>query len=78
MILGVILIAMARENDRARVRLGTPFLILILPTLLLQMSRFSEQVNWTNATLWVGLAFVALICMCGLYLATGNWRESLS
>jgi len=78
MILGVILIAMARENDWARVRLGTPFLILLLPTLLLQMSRFSEQVNWANPVLWVGLAFVALICTCGLYLATGSWRESMS
>jgi len=78
MILGVILIAMAYENDRARVRLGTPFLILILPTLLLQMSRFSEQVNWASPTLWIGLAFIALICVCGLYLATGSWRGSMS
>ena len=78
MILGVILIAMARENDRARVRLGTPFLILILPTLLVQMSRFSEQVSWASPSLWIGLAFITLICVCGLYLATGSWRESMS
>jgi len=77
-ILGVILIAMARENDRARVRLATPFLILILPTLLIQMSRYSNEVDWANLTLWIGLTFAVLICLCGLYLATGSWRASLS
>lgn len=77
MILGVILIAMAGENDRARVRFGTPFLILILPTLLIQMLRYSDQVNWANPTLWVGLTFATAICLCGFYLALGNWQESL-
>jgi hypothetical protein len=78
MILGVILIAMARENNRARVRFATPFLILILPTLLIQMSRYSDQVNWASLTLWVSLTLAAVICLCGIYLAMGNWRESLS
>ncbi|HLA07536.1 MAG TPA: hypothetical protein VJ022_08835 [Anaerolineales bacterium] len=77
MILGVILIAMARENDRARVRFGTPFLILILPTLFIQMSRYTDQVNWSNPVLWISLIFLAVICVCGIVLATGNWQESL-
>jgi hypothetical protein len=77
MVVGAILIAMLRENDRARVRLGTPILILILPTLLLQMSRFADQVNWANPTLWVGLTIAAVLCVCGVYLAMGSWRESL-
>lgn len=78
MILGVVLISMARENDKARVRFATPFLILLLPTLLLQMSRFADQVNWGNSTLWVSLTIAAVVCGCGIYLAMGNWRESLS
>jgi hypothetical protein len=77
MILGAVLISMVRENDKARVRFATPFLILILPTLLLQMSRFADQVNWGNATLWVGLTVAAVMCVCGLYLSIGNWQESL-
>jgi hypothetical protein len=78
MISGVLLISMVRENDKARVRFGTPFLILVLPSLLLQMSRFADQVDWANLTLWIGLIFAAVMCACGLYLATGNWRESLN
>lgn len=77
MILGVVLISMMRENDKARVRFATPFLILILPTLLLQMSRYADQVNWGNSTLWVGLTIAAVMCVSGIYLAIGNWGESL-
>jgi hypothetical protein len=77
MILGVVLISMVRENDKARIRFATPFLILILPTLLLQMSRYADQVNWANSILWIGLTIAAVMCICGLYLAIGNWRESL-
>lgn len=78
MISGVLLISMLRENDKARVRLGTPFLILVLPTLLLQMSRFADQVSWASPTLWVGLILAAVMCVCGLILAMGSWRESLN
>jgi hypothetical protein len=78
MISGVLLISMVRENDRSRVRFATPFLILVLPTILLQMSRFANQVNWTNTTLWIGLILAAVMCGSGLYLAMGNWRESLN
>jgi hypothetical protein len=77
MILGVVLISIVRENDKARVRFATPFLILILPTLLLQMSRFADQVDWGNSTLWIGLAIAAVTCVCGILLALGNWAESL-
>ena len=77
MILGVVLISMVRENDRARVRFATPLLILVLPTILLQMSRFADQVDWSNTTLWFGLAIAAVLCVCGIYLAIGNWGESL-
>jgi hypothetical protein len=77
MILGVVLISIVRENDKARVRFATPFLILVLPTLLLQMSRFADQVDWGNSTLWIGLIITAILCVCGVILALGSWRESL-
>lgn len=77
MILGVVLISMVRENDKARVRFATPFLILLLPTLLLQMSRFAEQVDWGNSTLWISLTIAAILCVCGVILSFGSWRESL-
>ena len=77
MLLGAILLSMARENDTARIRFGTPFLILLLPTLLIQMRRFADQVNWANGLLWIGLVFAAGMGLCGLYLAIGDWRESL-
>jgi hypothetical protein len=68
---------MVRENDKARIRFGTPFLILLLPTLFIQMTRYSDQVNWANPTLWFGLLLAAVMGVCGLYLAIGNWQESL-
>jgi hypothetical protein len=76
-ILGVLMIGMVRENDKARVRLGTPILFLLLPTLLIQLIRFANEVNWANLTLWLGLVLSAIIGLCGLYLAMGNWQESL-
>jgi len=76
--LGLILISMARENDTARVRLATPFLFLILPTLLLQLLRHADQVDWTNPVLWIGLTVAAAIGLSGLLLARGSWRESLN
>ena len=78
MILGVMLLAMLRENDKARVRLGTPLLILLLPTLLIQLTRFANEVNWVSPTLWLGLILAAIIGLCGLYLAIGSWKESLT
>jgi hypothetical protein len=77
MIVGAILLAMVRENDKARVRLGTPILILLLPTLLIQMARFANEVNWANPVLWLGLILFTVIGLCGIYLATGSWKEAL-
>lgn len=77
MAVGTLLLSMVHENDRTRVRLATPMLILLLPALLVQMARYSSQVNWSNPMLWVGLGFFALIGLCGLYLANGSWRNAL-
>ncbi len=78
MIVGVILLTMVRENDKARVRLATPMLILLLPTLLIQMARFANEVNWANPMLWLGLILAAILGLCGSYLAIGSWKESLT
>ena len=75
---GTLMLWMSRENDRRRVRLATPMLILALPAVLMQMSRFAEQVNWGSPVLWIGLLLFAIVSFCGLYLASGSWREALN
>jgi hypothetical protein len=75
---GTLMISMSRENNRTRARLATPTLILILPVLLMQMSRFAEQVNWGSPVLWIGLLLFTIVGFCGLYLANGSWREALN
>lgn len=74
---GTIMLWMAREKERTRVRLATPMFILILPALLMQISRFAAQVNWSSPVLWVGFLLTAIVGFCGLYLANGSWREAL-
>ena len=74
---GTIMLWMSRENDRTRVRLATPMLILILPALLVQIGRFAGQVNWGSPVLWIGLLLFAIVSFCGVYLANGSWREAL-
>lgn len=75
---GTLMISMARENDRIRVRLATPMLILLVPVLLMQMLRFANEVNWGSPVLWIGLLLLAVAGFCGLYLANGSWREALN
>jgi hypothetical protein len=74
---GTIMLAMYFENNSTRARLATPMFILILPTLLLQMIRYTDQVDWGNLVLWIGLILFGIIGFCGLYLANGGWREAL-
>jgi hypothetical protein len=76
-IVGVLMFSIRRDNNRTRARLATPMLILILPTILLQLTRFSDEVNWSSATLWLGLILFAIAGLCGLYLAMGSWRDAL-
>ena len=75
---GTIMLSMSRENDQTRSRLATPMLILILPALLLQMTRYANEVNWSNPLLWMGLILFAIVGFCGLYIAKGSWRDALS
>jgi hypothetical protein len=77
-IVGVLMLSMYRENHRTRSRLAIPMLILILPTLLLQLTRFSNEVNWASPTLWFGLILFAIAGFCGIYLAIGSWRDAMN
>jgi hypothetical protein len=77
MAVGALMLAVRLENSRSRARLITPMFILLPPLLLVQMLRYSDQVNWNNAVLWSGLGLLTLIGLAGLYLAWGSWRKVL-
>jgi hypothetical protein len=77
-VVGTIMLWISRENNRTRARLATPMLILILPALLMQILRFAEQVDWSSPVLWTGFLLFAIVGFCGLYLASGSWREALN
>jgi hypothetical protein len=77
-VIGGIMFAMSRENHRTRSRLATPMLILVLPALLLQMSRYASEVDWSNPMLWIFLVLFAVVGFCGLYLANGSWRAAMN
>ena len=77
-LVGVLMLFIRHENKRTRSRLATPMLIFILPALLLQMSRYADQVDWANPLLWLGLSLFAIVGLCGVYLAIGNWREAMN
>lgn len=75
--IGTILLSMARENDRDRVRVVTPTLILLLPAVAAQAARYWDQVDTGSVRFWTVLAYLVALCACGVYLALGNWRETL-
>lgn len=75
---GTIMLSMRKENSRTRSRLATPMLMLVLPAILMQIGRFSNEVNWASPALWIGLTIFALTGLCGLYLALGSWRDGLT
>lgn len=74
---GTLLLSIARENDRDRVRVVTPTLVLLLPAVGLQMARYWDQVDTSCFRLWTTVGYLALVFACGVYLARGGWRETL-
>jgi hypothetical protein len=74
---GTLLLSIRRENDRDRVRLVSPFLVLLLPFMALQLSRYWDQVDTGNVRFWTGLVLLAVLAACGAYLTRGGWRASL-
>ncbi len=76
--IGTLMLSVSRENNKTRSKLAAPMLILAFPVLLIQLTRFSNEVNWNAPTLWLGLIIFAVIEFCGLYLAAGSWRDAFS
>jgi hypothetical protein len=75
---GALMLSMARENDRTRVLLAVPMLVLMFPMVTLQLARFAGQVNFANPALFVGYAIMLVAGVIGLYLARGNWVKALT
>jgi hypothetical protein len=72
---GTLMLSMARENDRLRVLVGVPLLIIMFPAVTLQIARFSEQVNFANTALFLVYGIMLVAFAIGLYLARGDWRQ---
>lgn len=77
LLLGLLLLSAARENDRDRVRLISPFLVLLLPIAAFQVHRFPEQVDWSHPRLWIATALLAAVAGLGGALFGGSWRRTL-
>jgi hypothetical protein len=69
-----LMLSMAYENDRTRVLLGTPMLILIFPVVTIQIARYADQVNFANVALFVFYGITLIAFALGIYLARGDWR----
>lgn len=74
---GVLLLAMAREDDRTRCRLASLMLLFALPALVVQILRFRGDVDAAHPSLWIGLTLFAVAWLVGLALARGSWRAAL-
>jgi hypothetical protein len=74
---GAMLLSAAHENDRARVRILSPLFVLLLPAVVVEVARFSGQVDWSHPGVYGGLAVLVLIFAIGLYLARGSWRQTM-
>jgi hypothetical protein len=77
LLVGTMMLSMARENDRDRARLISPFLILLLPVAAFQVNRFSEQVDWSHPAIEVFGALFAAAAAIGVVLFSGSWRRTL-
>lgn len=77
LLLGSMLLSMARENDRDRVRILSPFLILLLPAVAFQLRRFPEQVDWSHPRIAIVLAVLAPVTALGIHLCRGSWSRTL-
>ncbi|HEX2053955.1 MAG TPA: hypothetical protein VHJ78_09565 [Actinomycetota bacterium] len=77
LVLGTLLLSIARENDRDRVRIASPVLILLLPAVAVQLVRFGDQVDFGHPRLWANFAVFAVLAVAGIYLARGDWRTTM-
>ena len=75
--LGVMMISVARENDRTRARIVSPFFVLLLPAIVFEVARYPDQVNWTDPAVYGGIVALVLIFALGIYLIRGDWRRTM-
>jgi hypothetical protein len=75
--LGVLLLSCARENDRTRCRIISPFFALLLPAIALELWRFADQVTWSHPTIYAGIGVLTAVFAIGVYLARGDWRRTM-
>lgn len=77
LLLGLFMLSAWRENDRDRARLVSPFFILLLPVVVLQVMRFGEQVDAAHPRVTIGVALLAIVAILGGALFRGSWRATL-
>jgi hypothetical protein len=75
--LGILLMSCARENDRTRCRIISPFFLLLLPAIAIELWRFSDQVSWSHPTIYAGLVLLAVVFALGVFLVRGDWRRTM-
>lgn len=63
LVVGLLQVGMAWEGDRRRARVATTMLIVLPFALVFQLVRFRDQVDWSNAALWVLLVDVAAVAV---------------
>lgn len=76
--LAALMLSMARENDRTAVLFAVPMLLLILPTVTVQIGRFADQVNFANVALFILYGFTLVAFVLGVFLLRGDWKRALS
>ena len=72
-----LMLSMAYENDRTRVLVGVPMLILIFPVVTIQIARYADQVQFANVALFVFYGITLVAFALGIYLARADWRRAL-
>ena len=75
--IGTVLLSVARENDRDRVRVTSPLFVLLLPAVVVQVARYRDQVDASSVRFWTILVYLGILFCLGLFLVRGDWRETL-
>jgi len=72
---GTLMLSMARENDRSRVLMGVPLLVLMFPVVTLKIARFPDEVDFANTALFLIYGIMLVAFALGIYLARGDWKQ---
>ena len=74
---GGVMLAVAYENNRTRVRIAGPYLALMLPILAIQIARFPQEVDFSHPRIYIGGAMLLAMSLAGIYLSLGDWRKTM-